>query len=185
MAKKAARSGAKTMSNKPLRDPRASVGAAPLARGGCLVALELGAEWPGGSSLSLELEQSERRVIVQLEGEAPVAFAERVASGLDALFGRGVELRTLALGCNERTDATADEARRSLLGLALGAMARRNEGQVVLTASPRSGARLRSYLELLSAASRREWHSAGLTVSVDYGREAAPPEKAAPRARVA
>jgi hypothetical protein len=179
MAKKAARSGAKATSHTQVRVPRESGAAAPTTSG-MLVAVELGGEWP-----NIAFAEQQRRVLVQLEGEAPVAFAERVTSSLDALFGRGVELRTLALACNERTDAAADEARRILLGLSLGAMAKQNEGTVLLSAPARSGERTRGYLEALAATSRTEWQSAGLEVTVDCGGAAAEPVTPAHRARVA
>src|SRR5690348_4957773 len=97
-----------------------------------LIAVELGGEWPS----QLAAEGCERRVIVQLEGEAPAVFTDRIATSIDALLGRGLELGTLALACNERVDGAIDEARRSLVGLALGAMAKRRAGKVFLTASP-------------------------------------------------
>jgi hypothetical protein len=179
MAKKAARSSAKATSHTQARVPRES-GDAAQATSGILVAVELGAEWP-----NVAFAQQQRRVLVQLEGEAPVAFAERVTSNLDALFGRGITLRTLALACNERIDAAADEARRILLGLTLGVMAKQREGAVLLTAAPHAGARLRGYLEALAATSLGEWQSAGLEVAVECGRETAEAVTPARRARVA
>ena len=140
----------------------------PTRGGGLLIAVELGGEWPG----LMASDASARRVLTQLDGEAPTAFAERVAQGLDAAFGLGIELGTLALACNERLDPAADSARRSLVALALGAMAQRHAGKVYLTASPRSSGRLRHYLSALAQASLEEWQSAGLEVSVDFGREA-------------
>jgi hypothetical protein len=178
MAKKAARSGAKATSHTPVRMTRES-GSAPQATRGVLVAVELGGEWP-----NVAFDGQQRRVLVQLEGEAPLAFAERVTSGLAALFERGVELHTLALACNERLDAAADEARRNLLGMSLGSMAHRRRGEVVLSAAPRSRARLGTYLEALAADSRREWQSAGLEVSVDCARETAAPMGATPPSAV-
>ncbi|HYQ18325.1 MAG TPA: hypothetical protein VEQ58_21265, partial [Polyangiaceae bacterium] len=62
---------------------------------GTLIAMELGAEWPGEHVAA----GNEKRVLTQHEGEAPAVFAERVFSSIDALFGRGVELGTLALAC--------------------------------------------------------------------------------------
>jgi hypothetical protein len=178
MTKKAKRSGAKTTS--PTQVVVSGAATAVDASSGILVAVELSGEWP-----SLTMTGSERRVLVQLEGEAPLAFAERVTSGLDALFGRGVELRTRAVCCNERLDGAADEARRHLIGLTLGAMAQRRAGQVVLAAAPRASARLRGYLEALAASARREWQSAGLEVSVDFGHEAPRAATTLPHARVA
>src|SRR6185369_67409 len=154
MAKKAARSKATPRSSKP------SVEAATALehqQNGLLIALELGAEWPS----LLEAQSSARRVVTQLEGETPAAFADRVANGLETLFGRGVELRTVALGCNERVDAVADAARRSLVGLVLGSMASRRAGKVYLTAAARSSGRTRNYLSALAQGSFEEWRCAG------------------------
>lgn len=170
MAKKATRSGAKATSHQQPSAPRERIDAAEAS--GILFAVELGGAWP-----RIAFNGRQRRVLVQLEGESPLAFAERVTTGLDALFGTGVELRTLALACNERLDAAADEARRTLLGLALGSMARRRRGDVLLCAAPRSGARLGRYLETLAASVGSEWRSAGLEVSVERAVEVAPPSE--------
>lgn len=183
MAKKSARSGARATTHARRHTPTTPVEAptTPIdvsAPSGFLIAIELGGEWP-----SLAMHGCERRVLAQHEGETPAAFADRVTKNLDALFGRGVELSRVALACNERIDAAADEARRTLLGLSLGAMAPRHAGQLLLTAAPRSSDRLRRYLTALAADSGAEWQSAGLEVSTDFGREA--PAAIAPRARVA
>jgi len=166
--------------------PLATSSAAP-APDGILIALELGGEFP---SLA-ESEGATRRVLTQHEGETPAAFADRVASGLETIFGRGVELRTVALACNERLDAAADAARRNLVGLALGAMAKHRTGKVYLTASRRSSERTRHYLTALGHGSFDEWRGAGLEISTDFGREVAarpvtyPAASSGTRARVA
>lgn len=182
MAKKAARTIAR--SHKLSHAPHGSAGVNERSDSshGLLVAVELGADWP---SLAFDLPSNERRVLVQLEGESPAAFADRVSGSLDSLFGRGVELRALALACNERLDSAADEARRSLVGLALGSMAQKRAGKVYLTAAPQSTGRLRVYLTALAEGSRTEWHNAGLEVAVDFGRELSPTRANAVRARVA
>jgi hypothetical protein len=137
------------------------------AQGGVLVVVELGGDWP---SLA-EASGATRRVLAQQEGEAPAALAERVASSLDSLFGRGVKLETLVLACNERLDEGADAARRKLLGIALGAMAKHQAGHVYLAASARSSGRLRHGLSALAHGLFEEWRTAGLDVSVDFGEE--------------
>jgi hypothetical protein len=187
MAKKAARKRAADSARTLAPDTEAlsstSLALAPAppeVASGLLIAVELGGQWP-----SLTLEGCERRVLVQLEGEEPGAFADRVTSGFDALFARGVELRALALCCNERLDPAADSARRSLVGLALGAMASNHAGRVHLTASPSSSSRLRHYLTTFAEDSRTEWQGAGLDVSVDFGREPAPRALVVHPARVA
>src|SRR5215217_8418295 len=70
---------------------------------GLLVAVELGAQFPTLSPA----EGAPRRVLTQLEGESPLAFAERVTSSVEGAFGRGVALGQLALACNERLDDSA------------------------------------------------------------------------------
>ena len=139
----------------------------PLGQGGLLVVVELGGEWPSPTSS----EASVRRVVAQNEGETPSAFANRVGSSLDGLFGRGVRLETVTLACNERLDPSAESARRKLLGLALGSMAKHKTGRVYLAASARSGRRLRHALSALAQGLFDEWRTAGLEVSVDFGEE--------------
>ena len=134
---------------------------------GLLIVVELGAEWPD----SMKADAAVRRVIAQLEGETPVSFAERAASSLDRVFGKGVQLATMALSCNERIDEAAGAARRKLAGLALGAMAKHKTGKVYLTASPRSSGRLRHSLSALAQGLQQEWRTAGLEVSVEFGEE--------------
>ena len=150
---------------------------------GLLVVVELGAEWPG----LMQADASARRVLTQNEGEPPTQFAERVASSLDGLFGRGIKLTTVALACNERVDDLAESARRRLCGLALGAMARGKAGKLYLTASARSSGRLHHALSGLAHGLSEEWASAGLEVSVEFGEESRSSVTAAPApsARVA
>lgn len=136
-------------------------------KGGVLVVVELGGDWP---SLATS-EASARRVLSQQEGETPAALAERVANSLDGLFGRGVKLETLVLACNERLDEGADAARRKVLGIALGGMAKHKSGHVYLAASARSSGRLRHGLAALAQGLFDEWRTAGLEVSVDFGEE--------------
>jgi hypothetical protein len=143
---------------------------------GLLVVVELGAEWPG----LLQADASARRVVTQAEGETPVEFAERVATSLDGLFGRGIKLSKVALACNERLDTVADSARRRLCGLALGAMAPRKAGKLYLAASARSSGRLRHALSGLARGLSEEWTSAGLEVSVEFGEESRSSVTAAP-----
>jgi hypothetical protein len=112
-----------------------------------------------------------RRVLAQAEGETPAAFSERVASSLDGLFGRGIQLETVVLACNERVDEAADSARRKALSLALGSMAKHKAGRAYLAASSRSGGRLRHALSALAQGLFDEWRTAGLEVSVDFGEE--------------
>ena len=147
--------------------PSVASASANTAKGGVLVVVELGGDWP---SLATS-EGSARRVLAQQEGETPAALAERVANGLDSLFGRGVRLETMVLACNERLDEGADAARRKVLGIALGGMAKHKAGHVYLAASARSSGRLRHGLSALAHGLFEEWRTAGLEVSVDFGEE--------------
>ncbi|HVY29220.1 MAG TPA: hypothetical protein VHB79_21825 [Polyangiaceae bacterium] len=173
------------MRKKAARLPRSiASNAESTAQAGVLILVELGGQWP-----SIELaETAPRRVLSQLEGETPAQFATRAASLLDSLFGRGVPLGKAVLACNERLDVPAEAARRKLCGLALGAMAKQKSGQVSLSASERSSARLRQGLTTLSQSLFDEWRTAGLEVTVLVGPERAPaqhPRMFAHTARVA
>lgn len=146
------------------------------AQPGFLVTVELGAEWPCAGAN----DGSPRRVLAQLEGETPSAFAERVAGSLDGLFGKGIRLGNMTLACNERIDAVADAARRKMAGIALGTMAAHKSGRVVLSASPLSSGRLRHSLASLAQGLFDEWRTAGLEVKVELGEEARSAPTAAP-----
>jgi hypothetical protein len=137
---------------------------------GLLVVVELGGEWPSQAALTTPAP-ARRRVLAQTEGETPATFAERVTSELESLFGRGVELETVIMACNERLDEPAASARRKTLSLALGSMAKNKRGRAYLAASARSGGRLRHALSALAQGLFDEWRTAGLEVSVDFGEE--------------
>jgi hypothetical protein len=143
---------------------------------GLLVVVELGAEWPG----LMQADASARRVLTQEEDETPAAFAERVTGTLDGLFGRGVQLTTVALACNERLDESATLARRKLCGLTLGTMASSRRGKLYLTASARASGRLHHALSGLAHDLSDEWQSAGLIVTVEFGDESRSSVTAAP-----
>jgi hypothetical protein len=119
-------------------------------------------------------------VLAQIDGETPAVFADRVASSLDGLFGKGVALGTVALSCNERIDPAAEAARRQVAGLALGSMAENNSGKLYLTASERSSGRLRHSLSALAQGLHQEWNGAGLEASVEFGEAARSAKAAAP-----
>jgi hypothetical protein len=143
---------------------------------GLLIVVELGGDWPSWALTST----GTRRVLAQIEGETPAAFADRVASSLDGLFGKGISLSSVALACNERVDDAADSARRKLAGLALGAMAKHRTGKVYLTAAHHSSGRLRHSLSSLAQDLHHEWSTAGLEASVEFGEELRSAPTAAP-----
>lgn len=136
--------------------------------GGVLIVVELGADWP---SFPESREPAARRVLAQEEGEGPAAFSARVADQLDGLFARGVALTTAVLACNERLDEAAQRARADLARTALGAMARRQSGSLLLTASERQSGRLRHALSALVGELGDEWQRARVTAKVRFGEE--------------
>jgi hypothetical protein len=144
---------------------------------GLLVIVELGGEWPQLAVHNPATAAGPRRVVVQVEGETPAEFADRVANSLDGLFERGIKLDTVALACNERLDEVAEQARRKVARLALGrmAIAKHMSGHVFLTAPPRSSGRIRHALSALARGLFEEWRTAGLEVSVDFGEESRAP----------
>lgn len=155
------------MRKRSTKSVSGSVSPSALSGTGLLVVVELGGEWPG----LMQADASSRRVVTQREGETPAVFADRIASTLDSLFGKGIQLSTVALACNERVDDSAEAARRKLGSLALGQMARHKAGRLYFTAPPRSSGRLRHALSALSRALFDEWRTAGLEVSVELGDE--------------
>lgn len=94
---------------------------------GLLVMLELGAVWPAW--LVDNYPTALRRVLVQLEGEAPAHFAARAGAMAGSLFPRSAPLGLALLSCNLRSDEVASNARREL-------------GRVLLARAARPGARL-------------------------------------------
>jgi hypothetical protein len=143
---------------------------------GLLIVVELGGDWPSWALAGA----ASRRVLAQIEGETPAVFADRVASSLDGLFGKGIKLATVALACNERVDDAANAARRKLGGLTLGAMAKHRAGKVYLTAAHHSSGRLRHSLSSLAQDLHQEWSTAGLEASVEFGEELRSAPTAAP-----
>ena len=136
---------------------------------GVLIVVELGADWP---SLSESREPAAgRRVLAQEEGESPGTFGARVADQLDGLFARGVPLATAVIACNERLDEAAQRARADLARAAMGVMARRQSGSLLLTASERQSGRLRHALSALVGDLGDEWQRARVTAKLRFGEE--------------
>ncbi|HEX3774814.1 MAG TPA: hypothetical protein VHV51_10150 [Polyangiaceae bacterium] len=154
---------------------------------GVLIAVELGADWPTIAEFGAA---TARRVLAQDEGESPAHFAARIGERLDGLFARGVELGTAVVACNERLDQAAQSARSEFARMALGAMAKRQQGALFLSASERSSERLRHALSTLASELDDEWRRARVSVKVRIGDEsvAAPPAVSvsvdAPRGKV-
>lgn len=113
------------------------------ALSGLLVVVELGAAWPGwlveGSA------HTTRRVVVELEGEGPLAFAARVIAVAASLMPKGVPLDLAVLACNERADDVQRRARRQL-GRALLYARGRKKTRLVLSATREPNERLRDAL---------------------------------------
>jgi hypothetical protein len=135
-----------------------------------LVALELGAEWPEGAVK--ERAGVLRRVVVQLEGEAPEAYAVRLGALAGKLFASGVELRDVVVACNERTDPGATVARRTLAALLLERLG--PSGQFVFAASSRASGRLRHALSALAIDSGSH---ASASVTVHFGADGVSAER--------
>ncbi len=119
----------------------------PKGAAGTLVIVELGAVWPAW--LMEGTPHGSCRVLAELEGEGPAAFANRVKNASGSLFPRGLELALIAVACNERTDEAAVTARREL-ALSLTARGSRST-RVAFTATDDAGARLRNSLASLTA----------------------------------
>ena len=150
------------MRQKPMQKPKAPTGV--------VIVVELGAEWP--SLQETRQSAASRRVLAQTEAESPGAFAVRVAGQLDEWLARGVPLGTAVVACNERLDVSASTARSDISRAALGAMARRHEGTLLLTASERSGGRSRQGLSTLATELCGEWQRAGVRAAVRFGDDA-------------
>jgi hypothetical protein len=119
----------------------------PKGASGTLVIVELGAVWPAW--LVESTPQGSCRVLAELEGEGPAAFADRVKSVSASLFPRGSELALIAVACNERTDEAAVAARREV-ALSLTARGSRTT-RVAFAATEDAGVRLRNSLATLTA----------------------------------
>jgi hypothetical protein len=116
------------------------------ALSGLLIVVELGASWPGwlveGSA------HTTRRVVVELEGEGPLAFSARVVAVAASLMPKGVPLDLAVLACNERADDVQRRARRQL-GRALLYARGRKKTELVVTATREPSERLRDALQAL------------------------------------
>jgi hypothetical protein len=64
------------------------------------------------------------RVLSELEGEGPLAFAARVEDFIGRAFPRSAELELAVVACNQRADETAEVARRALAESVLGRVAK-------------------------------------------------------------
>jgi hypothetical protein len=77
-----------------------------------VVVVELGAPWP--AALVGRHAGSTCRVLSEVEGEGPLAFAARVEDFIARAVPRGTELELAVVACNQRADETAEVARRAL-----------------------------------------------------------------------
>ncbi len=76
-----------------------------------LVLVELGAAWPA----TLVPSDGPCRVLAEVEGEGPLAFATRAEAFATSAFPRGTQVATALVACNLRADETAEAARRALV----------------------------------------------------------------------
>ena len=132
-------------------------------KSGVLVVVELGAEWPSWMS---ELAGF-RRVLTQEEGEAPEAFAARARRTERSLFPRGVEKKTVALLCNERTDAAAMTSRLAVASHVLEGAS----GRALFAATAGSSGRLRHALSS-AVTELGQVHEGRVAVRFDSDRDA-------------
>lgn len=137
-------------------------------KSGVLVVVELGAEWPAWVS---ELTGF-RRVLTQEEGEAPEAFAARARSTERSLFPRSVAQKTLALLCNERTDAAAMTSRVAVASQVLGD--RDRSGRAFFAANANSSGRLRHALSSV-VTELGQTHEGRVAVRFESDRDASRP----------
>jgi hypothetical protein len=76
-----------------------------------LVVVELGASWPAAVTTA---EIGVCRVLAEVEGEGPLAFAARVEDFAGSAFPRGTQVTLALVACNQRADETAEAARRAM-----------------------------------------------------------------------
>jgi hypothetical protein len=76
-----------------------------------LVLVELGAAWPA----TVVPGDAPCRVLAEVEGEGPLAFANRAEVFAASAFPRGTQVSTAVVACNLRADETAEAARRALV----------------------------------------------------------------------
>jgi hypothetical protein len=137
-------------------------------KSGVLVVVELGAEWPSWVSDIAGF----RRVLTQEEGEAPEAFAARARRTERSLFPRSVAQKTLALLCNERTDAAAMTSRVAVAAHVLDG--RDGSGRALFAANASSSGRLRHALSS-AVAELGQAHEGRVAVRFDSDRDAGTP----------
>jgi hypothetical protein len=112
-----------------------------------LVIVELGADWP--AQLVRDAACTSRRVVVELEGEGPAAFAARVVSVAASLMPHAVPLDLAVLAVNERADDAQRRARRAI-GRALLFPRSRRGARLLVSATPEPTDRLRAALLALA-----------------------------------
>jgi hypothetical protein len=108
---------------------------------GCeLVVVELGAAWP----TAMVASRGGCRVVAEIEGEGPLAFAARVDDFVAAAFPRSAFVVRAVLACNLRADQTAEAARRAVAESLLSRLGA--SGVLTFCASNRAGDRFRRRL---------------------------------------
>jgi hypothetical protein len=143
-------------------------------RPGLLVCVELGATWP--EKLAGGNPDIVRRVVAQVDGETPEAFASRAGALARRLFSDGVEVTSVVAACNERTDPAAIRARSALGGRLLEHLG--PTGTFSFSADPRAGGRLRHALSDLALGLAPKARG---SVTVHFGTEAEVPAESVAR----
>jgi hypothetical protein len=147
-------------------------------KSGLLVIVELGADWP--ALAVADATATVRRVVVELEGEGPAAFAARVVSVARSLMPEVARLDLAILAVNERADETQRRARRAI-GRALLYPRSRRGAELLVTATDEPSDRLRDAL-LALAGELGAVNGAPERVTVCFGARPEPPPISSPAA---
>jgi hypothetical protein len=140
-----------------------------MTREATLVVIEFGASWPKWLEPS---QGGDLAVVAQhYEGE-PRSLVTQVANRIARLETTGWQLGTTVLVINDRVDGDAFAARSILARGLLARLARAGGGELVLTVSDSTNARVRSGVLGLAAALDPEALVANVRVGVRMGRDA-------------
>ena len=132
-----------------------------------LVVVELGAAWP--AALVGSDARAACRVLAEIEGEGPLAFAARLEDFVVRAFARGTELELAVVACNQRADETAGVARRAMSECLLARLSK--SGTLHFSAADAASERFRRRLQDLVAELARS-SSAAARVQTYFAEEA-------------
>jgi hypothetical protein len=141
-----------------------------------LVIMELGSEWPGWLA-RFEPCAPSTRCIVQQDDDTPNDLMDRVTVQLEELKAQGDRVDLAVIACNERTDSSANAARRAIARAVLSIMARRDRSALLFTESQRRAGGSRQAISNLVSDLAQEWQDSGIQVSVRFGQPSRPPQE--------